>query len=184
MNRFTITHLPLVGLKRVERQHMGDSRGFFTRLYCVEELALAGWHKPIAQINQTFTSKRGTVRGMHYQCAPKSEMKLVTCIEGAIWDVAIDLRSRSNTFLQWHAEVLTSVNKRALLIPEGFAHGFQTLTDSVTLLYCHSTAHCPEVEAALNAKDPRLAIQWPENITEISDKDASHPLITSTFKGV
>ena len=184
MNRFTITDLPLAGLKRTERQRLGDSRGFLCRLFCAEELASAGWRKPIAQINHTHTAQRGTVRGMHYQHPPHAEMKLVSCLQGEVWDVAIDLRTNSPTFLRWHAEILSADNNRALLIPEGFAHGFQTLSDDVQLLYCHTTAHSPASEAALNAQDPRLAIAWPLAITEISPRDAQHPLIAPTFEGI
>jgi dTDP-4-dehydrorhamnose 3,5-epimerase len=184
VNRFTVTDLPLAGLKRIERQRLGDSRGFLTRLFCAEELAAAGWHKPIAQINYTFTGKRGTVRGMHYQSPPYAEMKLVTCMQGEVWDVAVDLRAGSPTFLQWHACPLSTDNHWALLIPEGFAHGFQALSDDVILLYCHSAAHSPEAEAALNAQDPRLAITWPQAITEISLRDAKHPLIDTQYEGV
>ena len=184
MTRFTVSNLPLAGLKLLERQHMGDSRGFFTRLFCTEELDVAGWRKPVAQINHTYTARCGTVRGLHYQPPPHAEMKLVTCIRGEIWDVAIDLRAYSYTFLHWHAEILSAYNKRALLIPEGFAHGFQTLSDDVELLYCHNEAHNPDKEAALNAKDPSLAIAWPLEMTELSQKDAMHPLIDAKFKGI
>lgn len=184
MNRFAVTALPLAGLKLIERQCLGDSRGFLSRLFCVEELDAAGWCKPIAQINHTYTARRGTVRGMHHQHQPHAEMKMVTCIRGEVWDVAVDLRKGSPTFLHWHAEVLSADNNRALLIPEGFAHGFQALTDDVELLYCHSAVHRPDAEAALNAQDPRLAITWPLEIAELSLRDAKHPLIDSTFEGV
>jgi dTDP-4-dehydrorhamnose 3,5-epimerase len=184
MNRFTVTALPLAGLKLIERRCLGDSRGFLSRLFCVEELDAAGWCKPIAQINHTYTARRGTVRGMHHQHQPHAEMKMVTCIRGEVWDVAVDLRKGSPTFLHWHAEVLSADNNRALLIPEGFAHGFQALTDDVELLYCHSAVHRPDAEAALNAQDPRLAITWPLEIAELSLRDAKHPLIDSTFEGV
>ncbi len=184
MNRLTITDLPMSGLKLVERRRLGDSRGFLSRLYCAEELASAGWHKPIVQINHTFTAQRGTVRGMHYQQPPHAEMKLVTCIQGEVWDVAVDLRAGFPTFLHWHAEKLTADNHRALLIPEGFAHGFQTISDNVIMLYCHNSAHNPDSEAALNAQDPRLAITWPQAITVLSPRDAKHPLLNSEFTGV
>ena len=131
MSRFTIEHLPLQGLQRVTRQRLGDARGFLARLYCAEELARAGWRQPIAQINHTATAARGTVRGMHFQRPPHAEMKLVSCIRGEAWDVAVDLRADSETFLHWHAERLSAENGHALLIPEGFAHGFQTLSDDV-----------------------------------------------------
>jgi dTDP-4-dehydrorhamnose 3,5-epimerase len=184
MNRFTIIEMPLLGLKRIERQNLLDSRGFLSRIFCAEELAAAGWQHPVAQINQTFTSLSGTVRGMHYQTAPHAEMKLVTCLSGAVWDVAVDVRAGSPTFLQWQSAILSADNCHALLIPEGFAHGFQTLTDDVTLLYCHSWPHVPEAQAALHAADPRLAIPWPQAITAMSHRDAHHPLIASTFEGV
>jgi dTDP-4-dehydrorhamnose 3,5-epimerase len=184
MSRFTVTDLPLAGLKPIERQRLGDSRGFLSRLFCAHELAAAGWHKPIVQINYTHTTQRGTVRGMHYQQPPHAEMKLVTCIQGEVWDVAVDLRTGSPTFLHWHAELLSADNQRAMLIPEGFAHGFQTLSDHVALLYCHTAPHNSAAEAALNAQDPRLAIQWPITITELSSRDANHPLIDTQFIGV
>jgi dTDP-4-dehydrorhamnose 3,5-epimerase len=184
MKRFTVMNLPLAGLKLVERQRLGDSRGFLSRLFCAEELAAAGWQTPVAQINHTYTAKSGTVRGMHYQRPPHAEMKLVTCLQGEIWDVAVDIRAGSPTFLHWHAEVLSAENSRALLIPEGFAHGFQTLTDNVELLYCHSTAYAATAEAALNAQDPSLAICWPLPIAERSIRDARHPLLNAQFSGV
>jgi len=184
MSRFTVSNLPLSGLKLIERQPLSDSRGFLARLFCADELAAVGWCKPVAQINHTFTSRCGTVRGLHYQQPPNSEMKLVTCICGEVWDVAIDLRLGSNTFLKWHAEILSANNNRAFLIPEGFAHGFQTLSDDVELLYCHTVAYSPASDAALNAKDPRLAINWPLDIVERSIKDANHKLIDLKFEGV
>lgn len=184
MNRFTVTALPLEGLKVIERQKLGDSRGFLTRIFCTEELAAAGWTKAIAQLNLTHTAKRGTVRGMHFQLPPHAEMKLVSCIRGEILDVAVDLRSGSSTFLSWHAERLSADNGRALLIPEGFAHGFQTLSDDVELLYCHSDFYNREAEAGFNLLDERLAIPWPLRIVEISTRDAHHPVISTQYEGV
>lgn len=184
MSRFAILDAPIVDLKIIERQQLGDSRGFLSRLFCAEELAVAGWCKPIAQINQTFTQKSGTVRGMHFQQPPYCEMKLVTCLRGAIWDVAVDLRAGSPTFLQWHAEELSSANRRALLIPEGFAHGFQTIHDDCELLYLHTAFYTPEAEAGLNPNDPMLSISWPLDIAELSPRDAQHPLLDHQFKGM
>ncbi|NMM20412.1 MAG: dTDP-4-dehydrorhamnose 3,5-epimerase [Rhodoferax sp.] len=184
MSRFTILDTPIADLKIVERQQLGDSRGFISRLFCAEELAAAGWLKPIVQINQTFTQKQGTIRGLHFQRPPYAEMKLVTCLRGAIWDVAVDLRAGSPTFLQWHAEELSAANQRALLIPEGFAHGFQTLSDDCELIYLHSRAYTPGAEAGLNPKDPMLSITWPLVITELSARDAQHPMLDQQFKGV
>lgn len=184
MSRFTIYEAPLSGLKQVKRQCLGDSRGFLSRLFCSEELAPAGWVQPIAQINHTYTARRGTVRGMHFQYPPHTEMKLVICLRGEVFDVAIDLRQESPTFLRWYGTHLSAENQCALLIPEGFAHGFQTLTDGVELLYCHSAKYSPEAEAGLNPQDSRLAITWPLPITELSARDVQHPLITSEFEGV
>ncbi|MGE5623063.1 MAG: dTDP-4-dehydrorhamnose 3,5-epimerase family protein [Bacillota bacterium] len=184
MRRFSFIDTPLAGLKVIERQRIGDSRGFLARLLCTQELAAAGWVKPVVQINHAYTARRGTVRGMHFQRAPHAEMKLVTCLRGAVWDVAVDLRAGSTTFLQWHAEQISAENYRAMLIPEGFAHGFQALTDDVELLYCHSAAYAPDAEDGLNPLDARLAIAWPLAITELSARDAAHPHISGQLEGV
>lgn len=184
MSRFTITDTPLAGLKLVQRQPLGDARGFLSRLFCVEELQGAGWHGPIAQINHTFTGHAGTVRGMHYQKPPHAEMKLVSCLRGAVWDVAVDLRPDSPTYLQWHAQQLSSDNHCALLIPRGFAHGFQTLGEDVEMLYCHSAPYVPTADAGLNPLDPRLAIAWPLPVIGLSAKDSGHAMMGPDFEGV
>lgn len=184
MGRFTVSDLPLAGLKLVERQRLGDHRGFLARLFCAGELAEAGWTRPITQINHTMTARKGTVRGLHFQHPPQAEMKLVSCIRGEVWDVAVDLRAESPGFLAWHAERLSAENGRALLIPEGFAHGFQALTDEAELLYCHSAAYAPEAEGGLNPLDPRLAIAWPLEIADMSERDRAHPLLDAGFAGV
>lgn len=184
MSRFAIAELPLTGLKCITRQCIGDSRGFLSRVFCREELAAAGWQKPVAQINHTVTGRQGTVRGLHFQRPPDAEMKLVSCIRGEIWDVVVDLRVGSPTFLQWHTERLSAENGCSLLIPEGFAHGFQALSNDVELLYCHSQAYVAGAEDGLNPRDVRLGITWPLAITEISVRDNGHPLIESGFEGV
>ena len=184
MSRFIVSDLPLAGLKRITRQQRGDQRGFLSRLFCAEELAVAGWRKSIAQINHTFTARRGTVRGLHYQMQPYPEMKLVSCIRGEVWDVAVDLRANSATFLQWQAEILSADNKHTLLIPEGFAHGFQTLTDDCELLYLHTAAYAPQAEAGLRFDDPLFGIAWPLSVTELSARDQAHPLMTADFNGI
>jgi len=184
MARFDFIQTPLAGLKLVVRQRLGDSRGFLSRLFCAEELAAAGWIKPVAQVNHTFTARRGTVRGMHFQRPPHAEMKLVSCIRGEVWDVAVDVRAGSPTFMRWHAERLSADNGRALLIPEGFAHGFQTLTDGVELLYCHSAAYAAEAEAGLRFDDPALHITWQLEPIDLSSRDKNHPLLAPNFSGV
>jgi dTDP-4-dehydrorhamnose 3,5-epimerase len=138
----------------------------------------------VAQINHTGTRKKGTVRGMHFQYPPHAELKLVSCLRGHIWDVAVDLRAGSPTFLKWHAEELSAENGRAMLIPEGCAHGFQTLTNDVEMLYVHSAPYVTESEGGVRATDPLLAISWPMPIAEISERDANHPLLDSHFLGV
>ncbi len=184
MSRFVIADTPLDGLKLIRRQRLGDTRGFFSRLYCTEELQAAGWIKSIAQINHTYTAKRGTVRGLHFQLPPRAEMKLVTCLRGEIWDVALDLRRDSPTFLRWHGERLSAENNCSMLIPEGFAHGFQALCDEVELLYCHSAVYAPDAERGLHCLDERLAIEWPLPVSELSVRDAAHPKLDDEFEGV
>lgn len=177
MGQFIIGETPLAGLKIITRGRVGDHRGFLSRLFCSTDLAEARWLKPVAQINHTFTRQKGTVRGMHFQRAPHSEMKLVSCIRGAVLDVGVDLRAGSSTFLQWHAEELTPGNGRALLIPEGFAHGFQALTDECELLYLHSSPYTSAAEAGVNPMDPLLGITWPLAIAEMSSRDSGHPML-------
>ncbi|KJR96335.1 MAG: dTDP-4-dehydrorhamnose 3,5-epimerase [Desulfobulbaceae bacterium BRH_c16a] len=184
MNRFKISKTPLYGLKLIERQRLIDTRGFLSRLFCAEEFAAFDWTKPIVQINQTSTTRQGTIRGMHFQCPPHSEMKLVSCLQGEVWDVVVDIRSTSPTFLHWHGVRLSAENCLALLIPEGFAHGFQALSNDIELLYCHSTAYVAGAEGGLNPQDPKLGIVWPLPVTEISARDMSHPLVQNGFKGV
>ncbi len=184
MSRFNFHPTPLPGLTLVERQPIGDSRGFFARLYCTEEFRAAGWHKPIAQINHTLTRKQGAVRGLHFQHPPHAEGKLVSCFKGQIFDVAVDLRQGSPTFLHWHGAILSAENHRSLLIPEGFAHGFQTLTDDCELFYLHTTPFHAEAESALHVKDPKLGIAWPLPIAELSERDQVHPFIGPDFLGI
>ena len=184
MSRFHISDTRLSGLKVIERQILGDSRGFLSRLFCQDDLAPAGWAKPIAQINHTYTAKCGTIRGLHYQKPPYTEMKLVQCIRGEIWDVAIDIRRGSPTFLQWHGERLSAGNSKALLIPEGFAHGFQTLSDDVEMIYCHSAPFNESAEAGLSPTDPWLNIIWPVEVTELSARDLRHLPVDKSFTGI
>ena len=184
MSRFVSRDTPFSSLKIIERQQLGDSRGFLARIFCAEDLASVGWVKPIAQINHTRTQKRGTIRGFHFQLSPHTEMKLVTCLRGAVWDVVVDLRAGSSTFLQWHAVELSESNRCALLVPEGFAHGFQTLSDDCEIIYLHTSPHTPEAEAGLNVKDPMLAIDWPLTVTEISNRDLHHPMLDHLFEGL
>jgi len=182
--RFDFHPTPLEGLWVVTRMPVEDQRGFFCRFFCTEEFQTVGLKKPIVQINHTYTVKKGAVRGMHFQYPPYSESKIVSCLQGEVYDVAVDIRKDSPTFLQWHGEILSKVNQRSLLIPEGFVHGFQTLTENCELLYLHSEAFHPEAEGALHVEDPRIGIIWPKTMTELSERDRSHPFIDSDFKGI
>lgn len=184
MSSLDISSLPLEGLKRITRVKRGDVRGFLARVFCADELRKAGFNKPIAQVNHTATALRGTVRGLHLQLAPHAEMKLVSCIRGTVFDVAVDLRAGSFTRLSWHGEILSAENGAALLIPEGFAHGFQTLSDDAEMLYCHSAAFHPASEAGFDALDPRLGITWPLAIAQRSPRDEQHAPIPPDFPGL
>ncbi|MFC4298654.1 dTDP-4-dehydrorhamnose 3,5-epimerase family protein [Castellaniella hirudinis] len=184
MSRFTVTETGIQDLRVIERRRLGDERGFLSRLFCAEELASAGWDQPVVQINHTWTQARGTVRGMHFQHPPHAEMKLVTCLRGRVWDVGLDLRAGSPTFLHWRAVELSADNGRALLIPQGFAHGFQTLTDDCELLYLHSAPYAAQAEGGLSATDPTLGIEWPLPIALQSARDLRHPAVTEEFTGL
>lgn len=184
MGHLTIMETGIEGLRVIERRRVEDSRGFFARVFCVQELAPAGWNRPVVQMNHTLTRLRGTVRGMHYQLPPYAEMKLVTCLRGAAWDVGVDLRAGSPTFLQWRAVELSDHNNRAVLIPAGVAHGFQALSDDCEMLYLHDQAYAAEMEAGVLATDPRLGIQWPLSITLQSERDLRHPPLAHEFTGI
>lgn len=184
MSRFAINDTPLQGLKVVQRQRIGDARGFFSRMFCADELGAVGWSAPIAQINLARTVQAGTVRGLHYQRSPHAELKLVNCLRGEVWDLALDLRAGSDTFLHWYAHRLSAENLCAMLIPAGFAHGFQALSDDVELLYFHSRAYALDAEAGVHPQDPRLAIDWPLPVIALSARDAGQPLLGPDFEGV
>jgi len=184
MSRFVLEKTPIDALHVIQRQPMGDERGYLERMFCGDELKPIIGQRSIMQINHTLTEKAGTVRGMHFQHPPHAEMKLVSCLRGKVFDVAVDLRKGSPTFLNWHAEVLTETNHKTFVIPEGFAHGFQTLTDDCELLYLHTAAYAPDAEVGLNALDPRLAIAWPMPIAERSARDQQHAMLTPEFMGL
>lgn len=184
MSRFRITETPIAGLKIVERSRQSDERGYFSRVFCSEDLREAGWNKPIAQVNQTRTSRLGAVRGLHYQSPPHAEMKLVNCIRGMVFDVAVDLRRHSPTFLKWFGTELSPDNGRALLIPEGLAHGFQVLAADSELMYFHSAPYQAASEAAVHVEDPRVGINWPRPIAELSARDSAHPPLSPSFDGI
>jgi dTDP-4-dehydrorhamnose 3,5-epimerase len=175
---------PIDGLMVVCRNPVGDSRGFLERVYCNETLAQALRGARIEAVNRTVTFRRGTVRGLHFQHPPHAEDKVVACLRGEVFDVAVDLRRGSPTFLKWHAETLSQDNRRSLVIPRGFAHGFQALTDDCELLYLHTAAYRRESEGGIDALDPRIAVRWPIGITERSARDGQHPRLDDSFPGI
>jgi len=178
------TPAKLTGSYEVDISPIIDDRGWFTRIYCKNEFSQIGHSKEWVQINHSFTTLKGSVRGMHYQLPPYKEIKLVRCVAGAIFDVIIDLRKNSATFLQWFGSELSAKNKKMLYIPEGFAHGFQTLTDECELIYHHSEFYNPSFEAGIRHNDPLINIQWPLTTTKISDRDSQYFLLNTNFKGI
>lgn len=184
MSRFIFHKTPLEDLLVIERQRFKDQRGFLERIFCIETLDEFLVNKSVRQINFTHTKKKGSVRGLHFQYPPYGETKIIACTKGKIWDVAVDLRKESKTFLKYHAVLLSENNRRSYFIPEGFAHGFQTLTSDCQMIYLHTSDYKPEFEGALNALDPRILINWPEVITERSERDENHEFLTEEFLGL
>ena len=184
MLRFDFIPTPLAGLTLVQRKAIEDPRGFLSRFYCIEAFAEAGINIIVNQINQTLTKYKGTARGLHFQHPPYAETKLVSCLRGEVFDIAVDLRRDSPTFLHSHGEILSAENRRSLLIPEGCAHGFQALTNNCELIYLHTAPYHPEAEGALNVADPRLHIVWPLPVTDISDRDRNHAFMGDAYKGI
>lgn len=174
----------LEGSYVIDLEPYADDRGWFARFYCKQEFATIGHHQEWVQLNQSVNNQGGTLRGMHFQKPPFREIKMVRCIAGSVFDVIIDLRKDSNTYLQWFGVELSAANKKMLYIPEGFAHGFQTLTDNTALIYHHTEYYTPGSEGGIRHDDPALAIQWPLPVSVISVRDGSHPLLDQHFKGI
>lgn len=179
-----ILDTPLPDLKIVQSLPFRDARGVFGRVFCAEELKPLLGARQIAQINHSKTSHAGAVRGLHFQSPPHAEIKMVRCLRGRVWDVAVDLRMGSPTFLQWHAEQLAQDDTQMLVIPEGFAHGFQVLEPESELLYLHTASYHPPSEGGVRHDDPRLAISWPLSPRDVSPRDLAHPLLSPDFAGV
>lgn len=183
MNRFNFNETSISGLFLIESKPILDERGYFERLFCVEDLEKCGWDRPVLQMNISYSERVGTVRGMHFQVPPYREKKMVRCLKGEVFDVAVDLRPESPTFLKWVGVRLSEKNNRALVIPEGFAHGFQVLSQGAQLFYAHSEMYVPEAQKGVNPLDPAIGIDWPlENII-MSEKDRLTPLIHENQKG-
>jgi dTDP-4-dehydrorhamnose 3,5-epimerase len=179
-----VIETPLPDLKVVQSSTHRDERGTFTRLFCARELQPLLGERQIVQINHSRTSKPGAIRGLHFQQPPHAEMKMVRCLRGRVWDVAVDLRFNSPTFLQWHAIELTADDANMLVIPEGFAHGFQALAPASELLYLHTDFYSPQSEGGVRHDDPALKINWPLAPQDLSPRDLTHPLLANDFSGV
>jgi dTDP-4-dehydrorhamnose 3,5-epimerase len=184
VGRLSVEATPIAGHWRVRSTAVVDERGQFSRLFCVDELAALHPSMQFPQVNLSATHRRGTVRGLHWQAPPAAEAKLIRCLRGRVFDVAVDLRAGSPTFLRWHATELSADGHAGVLIPEGVAHGFQALTDDVELLYLHTQRWSPEHERVLRHDDPRLAIAWPLPVVALSPRDAAAPMLDADFAGV
>lgn len=180
--RFSET--PLKGSYIIELTPFADTRGWFARTFCKNEFSQIGHAKEWVQLNHSFTNIKGSIRGMHFQYPPHTETKMVRCIAGAVFDVIIDLRKDSDTFLQYFGATLSPQNKKMLYIPDGFAHGFQTLEDNTELIYHHTAFYTPAAEGGIRYDDPKVGINWILSNTDISNRDNQHPYLDNTFKGL
>jgi dTDP-4-dehydrorhamnose 3,5-epimerase len=178
------TALPMTPAFKVELAPFSDARGRFTRLFCRRELAQFSEGLEIVQINHSLTHARGVIRGLHFQMPPKAEAKIVCCLRGRVFDVMVDLRLDSPTFLRWHAEELHPEGVSMVCVPKGFAHGFQILEPDSELLYFHSEYYSPDAEGGLRYNDPRLGIPWPLAVAEVSARDSAHALLHDGFQGI
>lgn len=177
--KFTETELK--GAYIIELEKREDERGFFARAFCVNELGKLGLDASIVQINNSLSVFKGTLRGMHYQLAPKAETKMVRCIKGALFDVAVDLRKDSPTYKKWIGVELSADNRKMLYVPKGFAHGFLTLEPNTEAFYLVTEFYSPEHERGLRYNDPAINIQWPFAPSVVSDKDLKHPDFNETY---
>lgn len=179
--KFTKTQLP--GAFLIEMEKISDRRGFFSRIFCAKEFEERGLKPPVAQTNLSFNYQKGTLRGLHYQTTPVTEAKLLRCTKGAIYEVIVDMRPESPTYLKHIGVELSDENRYALYVPEMFANGYQALTDNAEVIYQVSEFYTPGVERGLRYNDPMFQINWPLSVSEISSKDAEWPLWESVIRG-
>jgi dTDP-4-dehydrorhamnose 3,5-epimerase len=172
---------PLVGAHTIEIERRGDDRGFFARVFCSNEFSRAGLVKDFVQINNSLSSKKGTLRGLHFQLPNSAEVKVVRCVKGALWDAIVDLRPDSPTFAQWFGVELNEQNRVMMYVPRGFAHAILTLTDDTEAFYLVSDFYAPDRERGLRWNDPHFNIKWPIEPRDISPKDASWPNFDPAF---
>jgi dTDP-4-dehydrorhamnose 3,5-epimerase len=184
MTSLNIISTRLPGVKIIERRIIADDRGSFFRLYCDEELADAGLVNPVRQINFSHATDNHTTKGIHFQIPPFAEDKIITCTRGEFFDVAVDLRKDSPTFLQWFSIILSEENRRSILIPRGFGHGCQSLKDGSSLLYLHTNTYSPAAERGFNILDKTLGIEWPHSPSHLSLRDSGLPEIPAGYAGI
>lgn len=182
--RFSFKQTPLSGVWLAERKILNDTRGIFSRLFCADEFKEIGLTQQIVQINHSVTRFKGSVRGLHFQNPPHAETKIITCLKGEVFDVAVDLRQGSKTFLSWHGEKLSAESPGSIVISSGFAHGFQALTDNCELIYLHTEFYTPDTEEGFHVADKRIGIRWPLPITGLSERDKKHPFVADKYKGI
>jgi len=179
-----IENTALAGVQRITLTPFEDHRGAFDRLFCLRELQEVIGNRQIVQINHSCTATVGAIRGLHYQYPPVAEMKLIYCMRGKVWDVALDIRKNSSTYLHWVAEELTENKPILWVIPEGCAHGFQVLAPNSELLYLHTSFYRPEYEGGVRYNDPEIIINWPLPVSDISQRDQNHVLIDENYQGL
>ncbi|MBL1140650.1 MAG: dTDP-4-dehydrorhamnose 3,5-epimerase family protein [Proteobacteria bacterium] len=179
-----INETSIPGLFLIDNDQLKDHRGSFSRFFCKQELSPVIGKRDVVQINHSYTAAVGAMRGFHYQLPPYAEMKFVRCLKGKVWDVIVDLRAESPTFLKYHVEELEASENQMLVIPEGCAHGYQVLHADSELLYLHTEYYSSEYERGVRFNDPALDISWPLSPVDISERDLNHPLITPDFTGI
>jgi dTDP-4-dehydrorhamnose 3,5-epimerase len=178
------TKISIEGAYEVILSPFEDERGAFSRIFCSDEFRKIGLNESIVQINHSINNSKGTLRGMHFQYAPFSETKIIRCLKGRVYDVIVDIRENSPTFLKWQAIELTPLKYNMFYIPKGCAHGFQSLEENSELLYLHTMPYHPEAEGSFRFNDPLINIEWPLAQVNVSRKDMNYPLLNESFKGV
>jgi len=181
---FKFIKTPITDLFALERRVLTDDRGYFYRLFCCDELQAIGLSKPLSQLNFSYSRTRYTTRGFHFQYPPNTETKIVTCIKGEIYDVSLDLRAGSPTFLKWFGIILSEKNNLSICIPDGFAHASQSLTEESSIIYMHTEAYAAGNEGGINVNDPMISVEWPHYPENLSQRDASLKYLNSDFKGI
>ena len=174
--------LKIIGAYEIDVDPIEDKRGFFARTFCKREFEETQLVSEWVQMNISFTAKSGSLRGIHFQLYPHQEAKLIRAVHGKVFDVIVDLRPKSDTYGQHDVVFLEHQKYNSVYIPPGCGHGFQTLTDNVVMHYCHSSEYTPKSESGINALDPKLAIEWPLNVKNLSERDINLPQFSKLYQ--